>query len=151
MTTKKEPVKEVWLFLVLNSYGPSCDCRRVFAEMGEREINIIAKEVSGEYDHFREAIEQYFAKQLRDELAKGETEVRISPNDSEETEYVITKYEIDSGTDWGNAGDCKKPDEEDRIDVYVGDNIFATEDYFGNVEAFYSAEFWEEMTPFTIE
>lgn len=137
MKKKEEPLKEVWLFLVLErqSYG-SVECLRVFADLGEEEIALIAEEIADRYDCFRKAIQCYADEFIKKELAEGETEIHIDENEEEfgGEEYIIVKYEIDTGFDW-QGYDCNDGGIEKTNDVYVGSTV-----YFSTGYGLYSAE-----------
>ena len=135
---EKRPLKEVWLFLVLEratSYG-SVDCLRVFAELGEHEIALIAEEIAERYDCFRKAIQSYVNEFIKKELAKGETEIDIDENEDEfgGERYIVVKYEIDSGFDW-QGYDCNDGGIEETNDVFVGSTV-----YFSTGYGLYSSE-----------
>ena len=151
MTTNEErkPLREVWL-LTDSPHGYHHVEDRVFAELGEKEISEIASEIGSAYG-FKKAIRPYVEDFIRKELANGETQIYLNPEDEDMTEFFIYKVKLDSGTDWSGANESPEPDEEDKVDVFKGDEIYASHGYYGDIDTLYSSEWLDYLYPLTIE
>lgn len=131
------PLEEVWL-LTCSPHGKRTE-ERVFANMGEEEINSIAEQIAGEYNGFRTAITNHIKAYIKEELAKGETEIHIDDEVEEFTEFIIIKTTFDTGSDWSGTSEVDELPEEERQEVFRGSTIYATQAYYGGVDALYSA------------
>lgn len=143
----EDSLKEVWL-LTCNPNGTTCT-ERVFAEMGEVEITKVSREIADTVYSFRHVIAQYVAATIREELAKGETEIHISADDDDASEYILVKMGIDSGCDWFGEEVCDV-DPDDCEPVRKVDTVYASLGYYDQVECLFSYEL-EKCRKLTVE
>lgn len=138
------------MLLVVDSYGPSCDCMRIFAEMGDCEINEIVNDIVAEFCKFEKVTPQHIKSEICRELTQGETEIHIS-SDDESLEYIVVSTSIDSGYSWSNDDDIKV-DERCCREIRKGDTVFVSVGgYYGEAGGVYSAKMpemdeYEELT-----
>lgn len=145
------PLKEVWLLHDSSSHGGVAIRNRVFADLGKQEVIEIATEIADAYDGFRKIIREFVENFISEELKKGETQILIEPDDGDSTEFFIYKIGIDNGRDWADTCNTYLPEEEDTTVVFKGSTIYASKDYYGDIEAVYSTECLDDMIPLTIE
>lgn len=141
--------KEVWL-MTSNPNGDIVLGERLFANMEKKEIAEISNYIARQCGIFEDAISKYVSRIITTELANGETEIRISPNDGESSEFIIVKLGIDSGEDWsGNPIDM--PEDVETIDVGRGSKVYALCGYYGDVEGIFSTCWSEDLVEMEIE
>ncbi len=75
----------------------------------------------------------------------------IEPDDGDSTAFFIYKIGIDNGRDWADTCNTSFPGEEDTSEVFTGSTIYASRDYYGDIESLYSTEWLDDMIPLTIE
>lgn len=133
---KNEPLK-VWLLTCFPD-GVTVN-NRIFAELGDTEILRIARDIADAFDGFGLAISAYVESEIRKQLANGATEIHISADDNQCSEYIIVKTEIDSGRSFDGFEDCKVVKKCCK-EVHKGDKVFVTIGYEGDAQGIYSAK-----------
>lgn len=138
---------EVWL-LTSNPEGMRVK-ERVFAELGKREIGLIADaicEVVSDAD-----IRHRIANQIETELEEGNSLISINlSSDYEPTEFILTLTDIDTGIDW-NGDECVIPENIEHRNVTRGSTIYATTGWYGDVELLFSAPNDHTSVELTVE
>ncbi len=130
-------IKEVWL-LTCDYNCTRCE-ERIFADMGDDEIAKVSEEIASTVDAFGYVVSNYVANVIREELAKGDTEIHIDAEDISGSEYILFKIGIDSG--YNCVGDKKHRVNKKKVKpVHKGDTIYATSGYYGEVDCLFSYE-----------
>lgn len=138
---------EVWL-LTSSPEGTRVK-ERVFAELGKREIGLIAdaiREVVSDAD-----IRHRITNQIEAELEEGNFLISINlGSDYAPTEFILALTDIDTGIDW-NGDECVIPENIEHRNVTRGSTIYASTGWYGDVELLFSAPNDHTSVELTVE